>query len=152
LLLGPERSSEPWFRYSAGKQVNEIAWATPDRIASEAQAQPLRESVLRGAYFGPAHRAAAIRVAEFPHLPTAEALRAWFGADVIRFARDLGSCGGALDHDIAAIDDAMGEQLDATLHHRRLRRFEGSWRGLAWLVGGLEPQGRVKVKVLNLPW
>jgi type VI secretion system ImpC/EvpB family protein len=132
--------------------VNEIARTTPDQTASEAQAQRLRESVLRGAYFGSAHRAAAIRVAEFPHLPTAEALRAWFGADVIRFARDLDACRGALDRDIAAIDDAIGEQLDAILHHRRLRRFEGSWRGLAWLVGALEPQGRVKVKVLNLSW
>ena len=90
--------------------------------------------------------------AEFPHLPTAEALRAWFGADVTRLARDLDACRGALDRDVVAIDDAIGEQLDAILHHRRLRRFEGSWRGLAWLVGALEPQGRVKVKVLNLPW
>jgi type VI secretion system ImpC/EvpB family protein len=137
----------------AGEQVNEVALTALDRTVSEARGAPLRESVLRGAYFGSSHHgAAAGRVAEFPYLSTAEALRAWFGADVIRVACDLEACRGALDRDIAAIDDAIGEQLDAILHHPRLRRFEGSWRGLAWLVGGLEPQGRVKVKVLNLPW
>jgi type VI secretion system ImpC/EvpB family protein len=132
--------------------MNEFARTAGDRAASQAQVQPLRESLLLGAYFGAAHRVAAARMAEFPHLSTAEALRAWFGADVIHFARDLDVCRSALDRDIAAIDDAIGEQLDAILHHRRLRRFEGSWRGMAWLVGGLEPQGRVKVKVLNLSW
>lgn len=58
----------------------------------------------------------------------------------------------ALDRGIAAIDALVGEQLDAILHHRRLRRLEGSWRGLAWLVEGLDPGGTVRVKVLNLPW
>jgi type VI secretion system ImpC/EvpB family protein len=130
--------------------VNEIARTTPDRTASVAQ--PLRVRVLRGAYFGSAHGPAATRVAEFPYLTTAEALCAWFGPDFVRLARDLDACRGALECDIAAIDSAMGEQLDAILHHGRLRRFEGSWRGLGWLVGGLEPQGRVKVKVLNLSW
>lgn len=124
----------------------------PDPTGAEAQVQPLRETVHCGAYFGSSHRAAAMRVAEFPHLPTTEALSAWFGPDFIRLARDLDVCRGALDRDIAAIDSAIGAQLDAILHHTRLRRFEGSWRGLAWLVGGLEPQGRVKVKVLNLSW
>ena len=37
------------------------------------------------------------------------------------------------------------------LHHPRVQRFEGSWRGLAWLTGGFDPGRRVKVKVLNLP-
>ena len=58
----------------------------------------------------------------------------------------------ALDRCIAAIDALVSGQLDAILHHSRLRRLEGSWRGLAWLVQGLDPGGTVRVKVLNLPW
>ena len=46
---------------------------------------------------------------------------------------------GMLDRDIAAIDALMSEQVDAILHAPRLRKLEGSWRGLAWLVGGLDP-------------
>lgn len=58
----------------------------------------------------------------------------------------------ALDRTIAAIDALVGEQLDAILHHDRLRRLEGSWRGLEWLVRGLQPGAAVRVKLLNLPW
>jgi len=59
---------------------------------------------------------------------------------------------GAADRLIATIDALVGAQLDAILHHPRLRRLEGTWRGLAWLVQGIEPGAAVKVKVLNLPW
>ena len=59
---------------------------------------------------------------------------------------------GALDRDIAAIDALMSEQVDAILHAPRMRKLEGSWRGLAWLVGGLEPGGRVKVRLLTISW
>ena len=45
---------------------------------------------------------------------------------------------GALDRDIAAIDALLSEQLDAILHHARLRRLEGTWRGIAWLVDGTD--------------
>jgi type VI secretion system ImpC/EvpB family protein len=58
----------------------------------------------------------------------------------------------ALDRTIAAIDALVGEQLDAILHHERVRRLEGSWRGLDWLVRGLEPGAPVRVKLLNLSW
>ena len=46
----------------------------------------------------------------------------------------------------------LSEQLDAILHHRRLQRLEGSWRGLAWLVDGVEQGTRLKIKVLNVGW
>jgi type VI secretion system ImpC/EvpB family protein len=58
----------------------------------------------------------------------------------------------ALDRAIATIDALVAAQLDAILHHDRLRRLEGSWRGLAWLVRGQDPAGPVRVKVLNLAW
>ena len=34
----------------------------------------------------------------------------------------------------------------------RLRRLEGAWRGLAWLVGGIDAAARVRVRVLNAAW
>jgi type VI secretion system ImpC/EvpB family protein len=58
----------------------------------------------------------------------------------------------ALDRTIAAIDALVAGQLDAILHHDRLRRLEGSWRGLAWLVQRQDPRGAIRIKVLNLAW
>jgi type VI secretion system protein ImpD/type VI secretion system protein ImpC len=108
--------------------------------------------VLSGAFFGP-HSAAAERVAAFPFRSAPEALLEWFGPQIaLRLAADREDCRAALDRDIVALDAVIGAQLDAILHHARLRRFEGSWRGLRWLVAGLDPASRVKVKVLNLSW
>jgi type VI secretion system ImpC/EvpB family protein len=113
---------------------------------------PLRDAVLTGRFFGP-HRQAVERVASFTFLPTPEALADWFGPiAALRLATDPEDCRAALDRDIAELDALIGGQLDTILHHQRLRRFEGSWRGLAWLVSGLEPAGRVKVKVLDISW
>jgi type VI secretion system ImpC/EvpB family protein len=58
----------------------------------------------------------------------------------------------ALDRTIAAVDALVGQQLDAILHNERVRRLEGSWRGIDWLVRGLEPGAAAKVKLLNLSW
>ena len=58
----------------------------------------------------------------------------------------------ALDRAIATIDALVAAQLDAILHHERVRRLEGSWRGLAWLVRGLDPGGPIRVRVLSLTW
>ena len=113
---------------------------------------PLREQVLAGAFFGP-HFTAAERVASFTFLPAPEALEEWFGPPAaLRLAADPEDCRAALDRDIAELDALIGAQLDAIIHHPRLRRLEGSWRGLAWLVAGLDPAGRVKVKVLSISW
>jgi type VI secretion system protein ImpD/type VI secretion system protein ImpC len=123
-----------------------------DEEVTEYAPVPLRESVLSGAFFGK-QSAAAERVACFAFLPSAEALADWFGpGTALRLAADPDGCRAAIDRDIAALDVLIGAQLDAILHHQRVRRFEGSWRGLAWLVGGLDPTSRVKVKVLNMSW
>jgi type VI secretion system protein ImpD/type VI secretion system protein ImpC len=58
----------------------------------------------------------------------------------------------SLDRVIARIDAMVSAQLDAILHHPRMRRLEGAWRGLAWLVHGLAPAAPVRVKLLPLTW
>jgi type VI secretion system ImpC/EvpB family protein len=124
-----------------------------DEAVVEDGVASLREQVLSGKFFGFRHAAASASVAEFAALPTAQALAAWFGQTAaVRLASDPQACRGALDCDIAAIDALLSEQLDAILHHPRLRRFEGSWRGLGWLTGGIDPGGRVRVKLLNISW
>ncbi len=133
--------------------MNEVAAIVPERSVEEGASAPLREIVLAGAYFGFRHASAAAALARFLELPAAEALALWFGpAEALRLAADPDACRDALDRDIAALDTLTGDALDAILHHPRLRRFEGSWRGLAWLLAGIDPAGAVKVKVLNLSW
>ena len=84
-----------------------------------------------------------------------EALLLWFGpAALAAFADRPASLRGALDRDILAIDRLIAVQLDAILHHPRLQALEGRWRGLRWLVDGIEegPGDRVEVRLLNAGW
>lgn len=124
---------------------------------------PLRAHILAGRFFGAAKAEAAEAVAAFAvEASPAASLRAWFGATL----DDILDCDGtrqgraeaiarleeAVDRDIAAIDALISRQLDAVLGHDRLRRLEGSWRGLFWLVDFVPYGARVKVKFLSLRW
>ena len=80
------------------------------------------------------------------------ALRLWFGAAADAICRDARLLRGMIDRDIARIDALIARQLDAILHHERLLRLEGSWRGLQWLVSGLDPSAPVKVRLLSVRW
>ncbi|MDE2335637.1 MAG: type VI secretion system contractile sheath large subunit [Rhodospirillales bacterium] len=110
--------------------------------------------VLDGRFVGAGRDAAAAHVAAFVAASDpATWLRQWFGPErATLLAGDGTRLRLALDRDIAAIDTLIASQLDAILHHPRLSRLEGAWRGLAWLIGGIEPGGRVKVRVLNAAW
>lgn len=116
-------------------------------------AAALRDAVLGGAFFGAAHRAVADDVAGFASGAREHPLLAWFGGGRLGvLAGDADALRGALDRDIAAIDALISAQVDAILHAPRLRRLEGSWRGLFWLVEPIDPSNRIKVKVLNVGW
>ena len=114
---------------------------------------PLRDAVLAGRYFGDRHAATSARLSSFLHgrLDAADALRDWFG-DSLAHLLGAGTLRAALDRDIAEIDALLGDQLDAVLHARTLQDLEGRWRGLAWLVGGIEPGRRIKVRLLPIKW
>jgi type VI secretion system protein ImpD/type VI secretion system protein ImpC len=81
------------------------------------------------------------------------ALATWFGAETAAaIGGDPARLRGLIDRDLARIDTLISAQLDAVLHHPALQRLEGSWRGLAWLVEGFEPQKRLKVAILPASW
>ncbi|MDE2197722.1 MAG: type VI secretion system contractile sheath large subunit [Rhodospirillales bacterium] len=137
------------------ESATEPAEATRSSPAAEparaAAAAPLRLAVLAGRYFGAAHRAAGEDLARL--IAGRASVSAWFGAEhAARLLADPPALRGALDRDIAAIDAMIAAQLDVILHHARLRRLEGTWRGLSWLLDGIEPAARVKVKILNAGW
>lgn len=114
-------------------------------------AEPLRNAVLSGRLLGAGGRAAAA-LGEFAAAETG-ALSLWFGAAMAeRLAADADALRGMIDRDVAAIDALIAAQIDAILHHPRLRQLEGSWRGLRWLVARLEGAARIKIRVLHLPW
>jgi type VI secretion system ImpC/EvpB family protein len=109
----------------------------------------LREAVLSGRFAGGKDRVIEDALTGFLTAGEEDALELWLPAGWHGTADELR---GLLDRDVAAIDALLSEQLDAILHHERLRRLEGSWRGLAWLVGGLDQGARLKAKLLNVSW
>ena len=133
--------------------AEEATIAAPTEAAS--QPRPLRESVLASRFFTQQHADVASDLAAFLHgnQGFGEGLETWFGE---RLAGLLAAGGdrlrAALDRDIAEIDAALGDQLDAILHHARFLALEGRWRGLAWLISGIEPGRRVKVRLLPISW
>jgi type VI secretion system protein ImpD/type VI secretion system protein ImpC len=133
--------------------VSDLAAVLPEPSGLVDQTRPLREAVLAGRFFGHRYSAVTHRTAEFWEMSAGDALAEWFGAAAAyRLATDSDACRSALDRDIAAIDALLGEQVDAVLHHPRVRQIEGRWRALAWLAGGTDPAGAVKLKGLNLAW
>jgi len=132
----------------------EATIAAPTDAASR-QPRPLRESVLAGRFLSQAHADTASGLASFLHgnQGFGEALEAWFGkplTDLLAGGADR--LRAALDRDIVEIDAALGDQLDAILHQPRFLALEGRWRGLAWLISGIEPGRRVKVRLLPISW
>ena len=110
----------------------------------------LRDDVLEGGFTGPDTVAVANRLGRFLR-GGPDGLADWFGRTLLA-AVSVDDLRGLIDRDIALIDQLIGEQLDAILHEPRFQRFEGSWRGLAWLVDGLDATVPVHVRVLSVTW
>ena len=118
-----------------------------------AGAPGVRDAMLSGRFAGSGDAALADAVSGFLGAEAGEAIDLWFGAERgTRLRIDEQALRDAIDRDVAAIDAMLSEQVDAILHHARLRKLEGSWRGLAWLVDGAELSNRLKIKVLNIGW
>jgi type VI secretion system protein ImpD/type VI secretion system protein ImpC len=129
--------------------VDVPALATADQGAPA----PVRDAMLSGRFAGSRDASLADAISGFLNASAGDAVRAWFGAERgARLAIEGQALRDALDRDIAAIDAMLSEQVDAILHHARLRKLEGSWRGLAWLVETMELSNRLKIKALNIGW
>ena len=124
---------------------------------------PLRAAALSGNFLGRSGAEGAEALAAFMVEPSpVAALQAWFGARLPDIVAHDGSRAGraeamarleeAVDRDIAALDRLIGAQLDTVLHHDRLRRLEGSWRALAWLVDRVPFGARIKIRVFTARW
>ena len=137
--------------------------ATPSPLDTIAVAPPatvetvlaLRDTILAGQFFGARHADGAAALAAFLHGGGGayDSLRAWFGEAFVGLLADgRESLRAAIDRDIIELDAAIGAQLDAILHEPRLQTLEGRWRGLDWLIAGVEPGRRVKVRMLSIRW
>jgi type VI secretion system ImpC/EvpB family protein len=121
-------------------------------MATLSAAAPLRVDILAGRTARPGNGDLQSRLAAFLNWDRG-ALTAWFGPLLAaELGRDPDRRRGLLDHDIAALDALIATQLDAVMHHPRLQRLEGSWRGLAWMVERLDPAARVKTRILSTSW
>ena len=52
---------------------------------------------------------------------------------------------------IARIDRDLGRQLDAILHHPALKKLEALWRGVKWLLEGVDDPA-VALRILDVRW
>ncbi len=57
-----------------------------------------------------------------------------------------------IDREIAAIDRALSDQVNAILHHPAVQRLEARWRGLRYLAAAAYESERIKVKFLSASW
>jgi type VI secretion system ImpC/EvpB family protein len=116
-------------------------------------ASPLRDQLLTGRFAGSKDARLADALTAFLPAPAGTAIDHWFGAEqAARLRIDHQALRDAIDRDIAAIDAMLSDQLDAILHHRRLRKLEGTWRGVAWLMDNVDLSNRLKIKILNVGW
>ncbi|MCL2419582.1 MAG: type VI secretion system contractile sheath large subunit [Conexibacteraceae bacterium] len=117
-----------------------------------AAAGPLRHAVLSGRF---ARAEAGDLACDLAALLEQDhgALALWLGSDAVAaVGHDPPAIRALIERDIVAIDRLIARQLDAVLHHPRLQRLEGSWRGLARMVGGFEGGPRLKTRLLAVRW
>jgi type VI secretion system protein ImpC len=55
-----------------------------------------------------------------------------------------------LDHYIGKIDEIIGAQLDAVLHHAKFQETESAWRGLKFLVDRCDFRSNIKVELIDV--
>lgn len=56
----------------------------------------------------------------------------------------------SLERGVQKLDEALSQQLAEILHHPKLQRLEGTWRGLQYLVSNSETCASLKLKVLDV--
>ena len=103
----------------------------------------LGEVVVAGLYDGDLDGAA---LDAFLAADAEQALDLWFGET------DVAARRAASDRLIALIDTAITEQVNAILAHPRFAALEAAWRGVRWLVSGLDVEGLSRIRLLDARW
>jgi hypothetical protein len=85
-------------------------------------------------------------------LDTPRALAMWFGPSFAALAGKRSALVGALDRDIAAVDELICAQVNAILHAPNFQRLEGAWRGLQYVTGIAAEISGTKIRVLPMTW
>lgn len=82
-----------------------------------------------------------------------------FARDLVQeFVTQLVQQGNTISKDAAAflnqriqqIDELIGSQLNAFMHHPDFQKLEGSWRGLNYLVQNTNTSAHLKLRLLNI--
>src|SRR5277367_1934737 len=135
--------------------MNEIELAVDVTIepAATSVVPPVRDAILAGTFIGNRDAVLADAVAGFLAGEAGDAITRWFGSERgARLRIDPQALRDAIDRDIATIDAMLCGQVDAVLHHPRVRKLEGTWRGIAWLADQVDTSNRLKIKILNVGW
>jgi type VI secretion system protein ImpD/type VI secretion system protein ImpC len=116
-------------------------------------APALRGFMLSGQFAGSRDNAMAEALVAFLTGEPGDAVDRWFGNELgARLRIDPQALRDAVDRDIAEIDAMLSAQVDAILHHPRIRKLEGTWRGVGWLAENADLSNRLKLKILNVGW
>ncbi len=113
-----------------------------DRVIERAAAEPRPAGSARPAW-----------LSEFlAERSPARAAALWLGPAAVRALGSRAAISRRIGSDIARLDAAISDQLNAVLHHEKFQQLEASWRGLEYLVERAGEAEQVKVKVLNVAW
>ena len=85
----------------------------------------------------------------FLSAPRMAAIAMWQGDAC---APTAGAMRQSLDRAIATIDAALSRAVQRIIGHPRFRALEAAWRGVAWLAGGLGPDGMTRIRLLDARW
>lgn len=81
-----------------------------------------------------------------------QALANAFGPEFHNAVLNRAALVASIDREIAAIDKALNDQVNAILHAPAVQALEARWRGLRYITGVAYDCERAKVRVLSVSW
>ncbi len=112
---------------------------------------PLRASILRLLAGGSTAETDA-RVDAFAGLSDFDAgMHAWFGAEFLR-GKSVAKIKLLIDRDIAELDLAINQQVNAIVHSEKFQRMEALWRSVEWLLLDVATDDGIIIRLLDARW
>lgn len=125
----------------------------PEQAASFAvlPPSPLRASILRIISDGVTPEFD-VRLEAFCELDDfVEGMRQWFGTDFLR-GKSVSRLKLLLDRDIAELDQAINNAVNAIIHNERFQKLEAIWRSVEWLLQDVPTDNSIEIRVLDIRW